>query len=728
MGTDSVDGRLTDKVLSLVSGRGVASGLLGFGGAFVVVVLGGKVLFPTLASTTGVPNGKYLEWAIVGGLISLLAIGLVLIYRANRIINFAQGTLGAVAATLAAQLFQVYQVPFIFSVIAGLGSALLLSLLTEFFVIRRFSEAPRLILTVATIGVAQILGIIELLPNTLNEDADRATFRAFKSPLSNLDFTFGNVRFTGDHMLALVAVPAILVGLALFFRFTRYGIAARAMAENADRARLLGCRIKRVSLVVWGLAGLLSGLAAILRAPILGFQLGAISGPSLLLAALAAAVIGRMQSLPVTVGAAMLLTMGQQTIFFAFGRTGPATGFLLGVIVLTLIVQRKRLGRVDPGTSSWQAVEEVRPIPRELRGLPEVRGLQYGVFAVLAVLFGVFYFVFSPSVLNLISVIFVYAMVGVSLVMLTGWSGHLSLGQWAIVGVGALVAGKLATQDTPMDFFLILLIAGVIGAAVSLVIGLPALRIRGLFLGVTTLAFALAGFDWFFQWEILTLDGAVRRPVIFGLWDSTAERNFYLITLIGLAFAMWMAKNVRRSRLGRNLIGIRDNEAHAQAFGVRVTANKLTVFAISGFIAAFAGGLYTYTQQALGHQFFPAQTSLVMFSMVVIGGMGSLTGALLGATYVRGVQFFLPAEFQLLATGFGLLILLMIFPGGLGQIFYAGRDRFLRRVADRRGIVVPSLVADVRREEAVVPTGPGAPSAEEEEEEEAEPAEAGVRS
>jgi branched-chain amino acid transport system permease protein len=673
-----------------------------FVGGFVLIVVAGKWIFPAMSDALAVPNGMYLRGLIIGMLSALLGIGLVLVYRSNRIINFAQGSLGAVAATLAAQLHQVYDVPYIFAVLAGLGSGLFLSLLTEFAVIRRFSKAPRLILTVATIGVFQILSLIELLPNALNDDisSQRKTSR-FQSPFTDFHFDFGGVRFTADHVIVLIVAPLILVGLAYFFSRTRYGVGARAAAENEDRARLLGCRVKRVSLVVWGIAGLLSAVTAILRAPILGFQLGAIQGPDLLLRALAAAVLARMESLPLTVISAVLLTMGEQTIFFAFGTTGYTDTFLLVVIVIGLLAQRKRFARVDPGSSSWRAVQEVRPIPRELVRLKEVRLGRWGLRGLAAAVVMTMPFFLSASQTNLVSVILIYAMVGVSLVVLTGWSGNVSLGQWAIVGVGALVTAKLATQEAPLDFFIILLVAGLCGAAVSLVVGLPALRIRGLFLGATTLAFALAAFNWIFHWSFLSTDAPLLRPAIFGVWDTTTEKSFYYLSFLGLIFVIWVARNLRRSRWGRNLVAVRDNEAQAAALGMRLTVLKFGAFAISGFLAAFAGAFYAYNQQAIRSDRFDPTTSILMFSMVVIGGMGSLTGAVLGAIYVRGIQYFLPAELQLFATGFGLLILLLTFPMGLGGIFFALRDRVLREIASRRGLDVPSLIADKLQAEPV---------------------------
>jgi hypothetical protein len=168
-----------------------------------------------------------------------------------------------------------------------------------------------------------------------------------------------------------------------------------------------------------------------------------------------------------------------------------------------------------------------------------------------------------------------------------------------------------------------------------------------------------------------------------------------------------VARNLRRARLGRNLIAIRDNETQAQSLGMRLTSSKLAAFAIAGFLAGLAGALYAYTEQSLSPDRFVADTSILMFSMVVIGGMGSLTGAILGAVYVRGIQYFLPAELQLFATGFGVLILLLVFPGGLGQIFYGLRDQFLRRIAERREITVPSLFADRLQVEPVVELAEG---------------------
>ena len=287
--------------------------------------------------------------------------------------------------------------------------------------------------------------------------------------------------------------------------------------------------------------------------------------------------------------------------------------------------------------------------------------------------------------------ILIYAMVGISLVVLTGWSGNVSLGQWAIVGVGALVTAKLATQEAPLDFFIILLVAGLCGAAVSLVIGLPALRIRGLFLGATTLAFALAAFNWIFHWSFL-IDRRADAASADLRRSGTQRRRRRSTTSASRACSssLWLGRNLRRSRWGRNLVAVRDNEAQAAALGMRLTdapAGGVRHLGVPRGVRRRRSTRTTSRRSAPTGSIRRRRS--LMFSMVVIGGMGSLTGAVLGAVYVRGIQYFLPAELQLFATGFGLLILLLVFPGGLGQIFFAMRDRMLREIAQREGFRRP---------------------------------------
>jgi branched-chain amino acid transport system permease protein len=161
-----------------------------------------------------------------------------------------------------------------------------------------------------------------------------------------------------------------------------------------------------------------------------------------------------------------------------------------------------------------------------------------------------------------------------------------------------------------------------------------------------------------------------------------------------LAASMWAVRGLRASRTGRVLIGVRDNERAIEAYSIRARNALMLAFAISGFLAGVAGALFVLDQQLLVSQTFTPDASLRIFAMVVVGGLGSISGAALGAIFVYGVQYFLPPEYTFLATGAGLLLVLMLIPGGLGAMFGDARDGVLRWYARRKGIRVPSLVAD----------------------------------
>jgi branched-chain amino acid transport system permease protein len=188
---------------------------------------------------------------------------------------------------------------------------------------------------------------------------------------------------------------------------------------------------------------------------------------------------------------------------------------------------------------------------------------------------------------------------------------------------------------------------------------------------------------------------------LFDRFPISQDWQFYYFCLAFLILVILAARNLRNSRTGRAFIAVRDNEPAAQSTSLNVPLVKLTAFAISGAIAGLAGGLYVLHQNGLNTDSFGPEVSLRLFTMVVIGGLGSLPGAILGAVYVRSVEFFIGGGWALLASGGGILLILLVLPGGLGAGMYRIRDEILRWVAKRRGLVVPSLLADIREEEMV---------------------------
>ena len=642
------------------------------------------------------PSGVILGGAVVGGRVALVALGIALVYRANRVINFAQADLGQVPAVLAVLCVLDQGWNWYLAAAAGLAAAATLGFLTEALVIRRFFRAPRLVLTVATIGVAEVLiGGALFLPRAFG---DLRVAPRLEPPFT-VRFTLGGVVFGANDVLTMLAVPVCFVLLGLFLRRSSLGIAVRAAAERADRAATLGIPVKRLHSVVWVLAAVLAFVATFLRAGAVGLPIGTIGSPTFLVQALAAAVIGRMERLPTIAAAAVGIGIVDQAMTFQPGNDPAFNDAVLFVIVLValLALRPAAAARAGQAISTWQAAREVRPVPRELAGLPEVRfgGLGLGALAVGALLSVPAWL--PASRVNLASVVVIFGIVGCSLVVLTGWAGQVSLGQVAFVAIGGAVGGAL-TSTRGWDLSVALLAGGLVGALVAVVVGYPAIRRRGFVLAVTTLAFALATWAYVLNRKFWTWlpTGRLDRGELFGVLDVRSETAYYYLCLAALALVLAMARGLRRSRTGRVLVAIRENDLAAAAYGVRTTRTTLAAFAFSGFIAAFAGVLFVHHQNALGVAPFVPQESLKVFSMVVIGGLGSLGGALLGALYVRGATYFLPGEWQYLATGAGMLLVLMLFPGGIGAGLAEARDGLLRMVARRRGLHVPSLVADRR--------------------------------
>jgi branched-chain amino acid transport system permease protein len=243
---------------------------------------------------------------------------------------------------------------------------------------------------------------------------------------------------------------------------------------------------------------------------------------------------------------------------------------------------------------------------------------------------------------------------------------------------------------------------------VATLLGLTALRVRGLYLAVTTLAFAIV-------MTTLVLDKShlgkyaparVGRPV-FLFVGTDDNRAYYYLCLAALLLTWAAAVGLRKSRTGRVLIAMRDNERAAQSYGINLVRTRLVTFALSGFMAAAAGVLFVAHERALDAQSFGPDASIQIFLTAVIGGLGSIQGALLGALYFAVVNFTVHGTVgRLFASSFGVLVVLYAFPGGLGSMAYAARDAVLRRIAIRRRIWVPSLLSDTAAAAGVADRAP----------------------
>ena len=705
-------------IIAVLAGVGTAALVVLGGRTELASVLGRRVamggLFLAAVTYFFEPTKEVYASALPRGcLYGLISVGVIVIYRTNRIVNFAVAAIGAVPAIFAVILSTTKGWPYLPVLLIALIGGPLLAGLIDIMVIRRFSDSPRLILTVATIGVAQILAFISIyIPIWLGTEDGLSQKMTTPWTSFRIDNDQGTLIIDGDGIFAMVAVAIMAAALAAFFRFTRLGIALRASAENADRASLLGIPVKRVQTAAWMIAGLFGSVTIFARSSLVGVPSDGSLGYSVLLFALAPAVLARMESVPVAVVGGIAVGIIESGAVGLDGDNDLAAAIMLLVILGTLLVQRGTLSRAyDAGTSSWQALQEYRPIPTELRRLPEVVGARSGLAVVAIVLLVVAPNLVTKGEVSFLATLPIAGMTAISLVILTGWAGQISLGQFALVGAGAVTAGKFATEFAGgfwSDFWVTLALGAAAGALVAVLVGMPAVRIQGLFLAVTTLSLAGATHLWLMNRDepvgrlVMPVRNArVQRPILWQRIDLNNERTMYYVCLAFLAASAYAATRFRRSRSGRVLIAVRDNQRAAPAYAINLVRTRLAAFAVAGAIAASAGVLLAYQQRAIDPSTYGIGPSVAVFVATVMGGLTSVAGAVFGAMGIEAVERFGESRLDgisLLVTGPGLLFILLFLPGGFAEAAYRMRDAYLRWVANRRGILVPSLLADRRVE------------------------------
>jgi ABC-type branched-subunit amino acid transport system ATPase component/ABC-type branched-subunit amino acid transport system permease subunit len=657
--------------------------------AFAAAVAVAKVVFAQLDAhhvvKASTPFPVILLGTIIGLTYGLLAVGLVLIYRTNRIINFAHGQIGAFGSAFFGLAAVKWHIPYW----VAFPMALLVSSATgaaaETGVVRRLRNAPRLMSIVATLGVGQFLVIFAAV---INSTASAGSL--YPQPSWLPVFNVGALRVTQAYSGMLFLSPLFVLGIALFLKRSRFGLAIRAAAANPEAARMSGIFASRMSSLAWAIAGALSAFTAILTAPTQGFISGDSFGPSLLLRAMTAAVIGRMQSLPLALAGGIGLGILEQLLLWNYPRSGLVEVTLFVIILVALLLQRQRGGR-DEEKGSWAAVQGLRPIPQRIQQIRIVRVLP----PVLTVAFLVFLALLPQFITNSLSVTFTgmigFAIVGLSIGVLTGLGGQLTLGQFAVAAIGAVVSFQVSSRIG--DFPLALLYAGLGAGLVSVVIGLPALRIRGLMLTVTTLGFALATPAWLLAQPWMLGEGRdPGRPIVFGHPLDTGH-SYYYFALTLFVIALVLARNIRRSGFGRLLVAIRDNEDNARAFTVRASVVKLQGYLIGGFIAGIGGATYGHSLSSIGVATFPAKSSIDVVVMTVLGGVSVLIGPVLGAIWILGLPLLNIGNIALAATNLGVLMVILWKPGGLIQLVQPARDRLLKAVARRHGIDPEPLFA-----------------------------------
>jgi ABC-type branched-subunit amino acid transport system ATPase component/ABC-type branched-subunit amino acid transport system permease subunit len=641
--------------------------------------------------------------ALSGFIYGVLGVGMVIIYRTNRIINFSQGEIGAAGAAVFLLAVRNGGVPYYVTLPLALAAGAGVAAFVEVLVIRRLRVAPRLMSLIATLLVAQLIVGFVALTGVQRGSPE------YPGPPGLPQLQVGTLIVSPADTGKLLLTPVVIIGLALFLRKSRFGLALRGASANPEAARMAGVFASRMSTLAWAMSGALSTFSAILVAPTLpgGLTSGTSFGPTILLRGLVGAVIARMTNLPLAMAGGIGLGIVEALLLRNF-QSGALTEVTLFVaIVVALLVQARQGTREGDKGSAWATIQPWRPLPEALQDLWSIRNL--GIVFGLVVLAGLVFIPMGMSILVAITLtsLLGFAMMTLSVGLITGLGGQLTLGQFALGAVGATVSYHIATR-TGGNVPLGLLYGGLAAAAVTLIIGLPALRIRGLFLAVTTLSFAAAVSTWVLQQPWALGDGVdPGQPVLFGrTLDPRLGREYYYFALVVFVVLLITTRNLRRRGFGRLLVAVRDNEDAARAFGIHARRIKIQGFLIAGFIAGVAGAAYGHSFSSIGPRTFLLSHSIDVVIMSVIGGIGVLAGPLLGVVFREGLPAFVPIRaIGIFATNLGALLLIMYFPGGILQLVAPLRNKVIHWLARRKGIT-EDVIAEREGDQTEVLTRP----------------------
>jgi ABC-type branched-subunit amino acid transport system ATPase component/ABC-type branched-subunit amino acid transport system permease subunit len=406
-----------------------------------------------------------------------------------------------------------------------------------------------------------------------------------------------------------------------------------------------------------------------------------------LLLALGAETNGAVTSIPMTLVGGLVLGVLQQVTLELTSRSDAGKVVLLVTILVMVMVRGKAIGQAFSVSGSGIAVAAPVVPPPSLRAHWSVTrrtAVLSGSALAVAVLLPHLPVLSADSKHFQLALITCYALVSVSLCLLVGWSGQVSLGHFAIVGLGAFVTARLA--DSGVGLVVIVLLAGLAGAVLMVIVGLPALRVPGLTLAVTSLGLAVIAPIWLLRQPWIS-DEPFGMPIdglpapLRGLPAIGSVEGVYYLGLVLLAATLLLLAAVRGSAFGRAVLAVRDNETAAAAFGLTPAAVKTAALAVSGFIAGLAGVVWAGAWETAAPRAFSADLSLLLLAVPVIGGVTSLAGSVTATTVFFSLSFFVSPYvadvfggfgkqigFQLMLAGLGVVGTLLAYPGGMASV------------------------------------------------------------
>ena len=578
---------------------------------------------------------------VYGSVYAVSATGLVVTYNTTGIFNFAHGAVGMILAYLFWQLWQGWNLPAAAALaIVLLVAAPLLGAVIERAVMRPLYGASTGARLAVTLGL--LLMLVALAQTIWPPTNQQYTLPEF---FSGHNVGIGGVKISIEQFITVGVALASALALRLFFTRTTTGVSMRAVVDDPELARLAGTPAGRISSYAWMIGVGFAALAGILIAQS-NNNMDVIVLTELVIFGYAAAVVGRLRSIPLTFVGAMILgiaysmSIGYLPSNILTDVTDALPMVMLLVVLLVLPEVRLAVGRVP----------KVRPVrPARARSTVFAGAGLVGLTIVLAA---------TLQGTNLVTLgnVLVLGLAGLSLVPLSGYAGQVSLCQFTFLGLGALAMHWVAGGDSVLG----LLAAVGLCAAVGAVVALPVLRLRGLYLALATLAFAVLMDQIFFQSSSIMGSGgtiAVGRPHLFGLRFAT-NGPFDVALAVVLAVCLVGVGALRRGRFGRRLVALNESPAGCATVGLSLNLTKLAVFALSAGIAGLAGALYGSLSTAVGAAQFNFRESIVLFAGVTLAGASTLSAAVAAGLFLAiGPLIHIPhiAGFTQLLVGVGIV-------------------------------------------------------------------------
>ena len=591
---------------------------------------------------------------IIGNIYALLAVGLALIFGVSHLINFAHGSVYAVGAYVGWACFTYLHLPLAATALVVLAVCAALGIAIERLGLRPLAGAARIAPLLATIGISLVLD--QLLQIVFSPDP-----RALPSPLPNWRIQIGGGTIGAlDVLIAATGITSAAV-LYIFLRFTKLGWAVRATAQDRDAARQMGVDTDAVNRTVFAIASALGGMSGLLVGmyfnhidPAMSFQAT--------LKGVVAQVIGGMGNVPGAIAGSLLLGLTESYGVALFGSSYRNL-FSFALLLLILVLRPNGLfasGRStppEPLTGTFIAPSRTRRIP------------PWSVAAAIAVAAGLPFVPDIAYALQVLTNAWLAAMLAISLTLVAGTLGQVSLGHAALLLIGAYASALLAL-DSGWPVWASIPAAGVLTALIGTTLVAPAFRLRSHYVSIATLGIGEIVGLVILNWESLTRGpiGVTNiPPLALGTLELDSPQASYWACLAVLVVLALMQSRLLRSHLGRTFRAIRDDDVATRAYGVSLDRYKGIAFAFAGFGAGVSGAIAAHLYSYINNETFTSTVSITALTMVILGGMGNVLGAILGAVALTALPelFRGTAEYRMLIYGAVLLLLIRFRPQGV---------------------------------------------------------------